>query len=448
MPFTKFVRQVRTDPISVLSTDVAALQAELLLKAAAWVDVTAQDSSFPARNALQDGFEENWDAFKFCGNYAAGYQRAYAGMVAYRFTVPADALTGPDHVVSVDVPLYVDRWLVDGARVAAYLSASPYPSEDWDTLREGDIYADAELPMTYTPPDRIVVEKNDTITLTLPASTDALQYLYVVISLEDYTSTRGFWIEGAALAVGDGIATTFDADVTEDTAPDTRVKADGKYAVYGTPVTYSDTAIQVRVQLPSAVTLPQGIASYPHIGAQTNTQFAGGTGCIVGVTADPYVYGALAVRYVGMSAEETFTKVSFGDATPLNSAGKTVRFLMSIWAGDATVLPATSYTQNFPTYTITGYTQWQLFRGSSPITMDNSYGAPNPAVANTAWPLSLVGQHILEGRDYTSADLFDIQLAGPGIKVVVVAIAPIAYWGTVGAGTQATFKPGASLYLS
>ena len=228
LPYTRFTRQVRTEPQALLATDVAAANALTLLKSADWAQRSADETevTFPARSAVQDGFNPLWDAFKHVGNYSAGYQRAYAGMVAYRFQVPADALT--TNLATIAVPLNVDRWLVDGVRVAAYASDSVVPSSDWDTLRTGDVNIEGQLPMTYTeddPPRRIVVEKSDTLTLTFSAFTPSKKYLYVIVSLEDYTTTRGFWIEGASLIQGQNTVTTFAAAVTADPDP-----ATGDYA--------------------------------------------------------------------------------------------------------------------------------------------------------------------------------------------------------------------------
>lgn len=247
LPYTRFTRQVRTSPMAVLAAAAAATQAETLLKVAPWVETTQLQATMPARNALQDGFADTYDAFKFCGNYAAGYQQAYAGMAAYRFAIPADALTGPDHVVSVALSMYVDRWLVEGVHVAAYLSNSAIPSTDWTTLTEGLAHSHSELPMTYTvDSERIVIDKTGTVTLTLPASTDALKYLYVVISLENYVSTRSFWIEGSAITTGATTVTTFDASVTADTVltePYWEATSQIGHATIGTPNVYSNSLL-------------------------------------------------------------------------------------------------------------------------------------------------------------------------------------------------------------
>jgi hypothetical protein len=222
LDYVRFTRQVNTDPIALLSTDVAARQAYALLQDALWKEETDKSASFPARAAvLESGTPSSlFDAYKYCGDYADGKQKAYAGAVAYRFQIPAEALTGTvAEVVSVAVPLYVDRWLVDGVRIAAYVSDEETPPASWATVRDGDAKLLAQLPMTYTeddPPKRVVVEKNGTMTVTMHADLDSKKYLYVMVTLEDYESVRGFWIEGAGLLIGNENIVTFDRSVTAD----------------------------------------------------------------------------------------------------------------------------------------------------------------------------------------------------------------------------------------
>jgi len=226
LPFVRFVRQVRTEPRALLDTPGAAQNALSLLTAARWAAADETASTFPARNALMDGSMPSWDAYKVVGNYADGYQRAYAGAVAYRFRVPADAIANALDVIRVTVPLSVDRWLVDGVRVAAHLSDSSTPSSDWAVIRAGDISAQRVLPMTYDPTrsteanpiGAILVEKTGDIALEFPAASAATRYLYVYISLEDYESVRGFWIEGAARIDGDSTLVEFSEAVAVDPA--------------------------------------------------------------------------------------------------------------------------------------------------------------------------------------------------------------------------------------
>lgn len=222
LPFVRFTKQASTEPMALTSSLVAAADAYALLQLAPWVETPDTQSTFPARAAmLEDGTAQPvFDAYKYCGdaNGKDGRQVAYAGAVAYRFRVPAAALTGPTDITSIALPLYVDRWLVDGVHVAAYLSDDPSPPSAWATIMAGNKSAADVLPMTYTDPggERIVVEKNGTTTLTWDASTDSKQYVYVMVTLEDYATVRGFWIEGAGLLSGNQTVTTFAAAVAPD----------------------------------------------------------------------------------------------------------------------------------------------------------------------------------------------------------------------------------------
>jgi hypothetical protein len=231
LPYTRFTRQAILPDVALLATGPGAMQTGELIKSGAWVEQSEQQASFPPRmtsSQLSVPAEPEYDAYKYISDYADGKNDILAGMVAYRFTVPADALTSGTEaeIVSLDVPVFVDRWLVDGVRVAACLSDTDVPPEDWDTLREGDVYLAAQLPMLYTdddPPERIVEEKDDTLTLTFAASTTAQKYIYVILSLEDYTTVRDFWVEGSALALGQLSETLFSRSVDEDPPPQSQV---------------------------------------------------------------------------------------------------------------------------------------------------------------------------------------------------------------------------------
>jgi hypothetical protein len=232
LPFTRFTKQANTGLTSYLSTDAAAIQAAALLQAAPWVESAIQDATFPPRAAVlvpgAGASLPDYDAYKYCGDVSAGKQKAYAGAVAYRYQIPAEALAGTvAEVLTVDVPLYVDRWLVDGVRLAAYVSDDPMPPSAWATIRAGDAKLEAQLPMTYTDPggDRIVVDKNATLTVTMPVDLDAKKFLYIMVTLEDYETTGGnyaigasedrkFWIEGASFILGASVEVEFDRAVT------------------------------------------------------------------------------------------------------------------------------------------------------------------------------------------------------------------------------------------
>jgi hypothetical protein len=205
--YTRFTKQGSTELTAILATEQAAKDAYAAMRTAAWSQSAIAASNFPPRNALQTGSDTSYDAYKFVGDYASGNQKAYAGCVAYRIAVPQDALDLSSDVTSVSVPVLVDRWLIDGIHVAAQVSSSPEPSSEWAVIRAGDASLSAQL-TGLTPK----AEQAGTLTVTLPASMAALAYLYVYLTLEDYETFRGFWVEGGALVSGTGMTVTLTAD--------------------------------------------------------------------------------------------------------------------------------------------------------------------------------------------------------------------------------------------
>lgn len=229
LPYTRFVKQANTGLTSILGAAPAAAHAESLLIAAPWILVAEQLSDWPVRNATQTGVKDTYDAYKFVGDYANGSQKVYVGASAYRFEIPPDAFAPVAEVLSISVPLHVDRWLVDGVRLAALLSSSDIPPDDWQTVRAGDVSDDALLPMTFVEGSPVREEKNDTVILEFPAETEARKYLYIFITLEDYRSTRDFWLEGGALLVGIDAEVTFSREINTSLPTVLPILATNKY---------------------------------------------------------------------------------------------------------------------------------------------------------------------------------------------------------------------------
>lgn len=219
LDFRRFIRKAETGSLSVLQASASATAALALLQEAPWTEVSEKETAFPPRlnsSMLVVPESDGYDAYKIVTDYADGMQKTRMGMSAYRFQLPQDAMdASPVDILSAAIHLYVDRWLVDGVRVTAYLSSSPEPPTDWTTLREGDVHLDAQLPMVTTP-SRVVEEKDAALTLTFPASTASAKYLWIIISLEDYTTTRGLFVEGSAFLLGSTNTITFASAVTPD----------------------------------------------------------------------------------------------------------------------------------------------------------------------------------------------------------------------------------------
>ena len=133
LPYKRFVAQVSTGAPRSKST-WQVLMAENLeaLKACPWreaadVPVALADHDFTRASHFSDAC----DAFKMTGNYdsSAMTEVAYAGMVAYRFKVPASALAEGAEVPvsSIALPLARDRFLKGGLRVACELTSRAAP---------------------------------------------------------------------------------------------------------------------------------------------------------------------------------------------------------------------------------------------------------------------------------------------------------------------------------
>ena len=217
LEFKRFVRQVTTGPSAVVQAAAMAEQNLNNLKLAAWTPSDEIDAAIPPINFDSNPILPGYDAYKLITDYVdgTGKANAYAGMVAYRLQLPADALAATvANITKVEVPLYVDRWLVGGVRLAVILSDNDTPPIDWTTLREGDAYVSAQLD-TQDPR----VDQNAIIEITV-SSEPSKTYLYIIETLEDYPSVspvKDSRIEGGAMIIGQTIITTFDRSVTADT---------------------------------------------------------------------------------------------------------------------------------------------------------------------------------------------------------------------------------------
>lgn len=235
LPFKRFVAQVSTGSprpkssyLALMAENVDALQACPWREAA---DVPASLTGHDFTAATQ--FSDAYDAFKLSGNYdsSAMTEVAYAGMSAYRFTIPASAISGSVPVTGVSLPIARDRFEAAGVHVAVALSSSASPSDDWSVVRgSGALAASAQLTQTAayltdgSPANGMVALDLSGVTVGNPAT-----YLWVYITLEDYTShwtmynskeQRLYAVEGSAMLIGDSADVSFGADVTQDAPAD------------------------------------------------------------------------------------------------------------------------------------------------------------------------------------------------------------------------------------
>ena len=239
LPYKRFVAQVSTGAPRSKSTYLALMAENLeYLQACPWreaADVTASltGHDFTAKTQYSDAY----DAFKLTGNYdsSAMTEIAYAGMAAYRFTVPASAISGGVSITGVSLPISRDRFEAAGVHVAVALSNSAYPSDDWAVVRgSGALAASALLTQNaaYLTAGSPASGTAD-IDLSGVSSGNPPTYLWVYVTLEDYTShwekynakeQRLYAIEGSAMLVGDSAEVTFADTVSADSSSDEGVK--------------------------------------------------------------------------------------------------------------------------------------------------------------------------------------------------------------------------------
>ncbi len=232
LPFKRFVAQVSSAPARSKSSYLALMaeNLEALTKCpwreAAVVPVSLTGHDFTASTQFSDAY----DAFKLTGNYdnQAMTEIAYAGMAAYRFTVPASAISGSVAVESVSLPISRDRFEKSGVHLAVALSDSATPSTDWATVRgSGALAASSQLAQMSAANLMAGAPDEGTVTIDLSgvSSGNPSAYLWVYVTLEDYTDhwtmynakeKRLYAVEGSAMLAGDGAEVTFDGTVMAD----------------------------------------------------------------------------------------------------------------------------------------------------------------------------------------------------------------------------------------
>ena len=215
--FIRSVRQGRTPaPVSCTAMSACTQQAYDAMLAASWERVEEREAGLPRHNWAQTGFSNLWDAAKYCGDYADGYQHGYATAVCYTIRMPADALAGTvANIVSLAIPVYGDRWLADGCDIGVTLSASATPPA-WDAPPDDAVTGQLAVVPSNTGTDTSAIVTFDWSA----APKTTLAYLHITLRLTNYLTHRGAWIEGSAMIDGAAVAVEFDRDVTPDASAD------------------------------------------------------------------------------------------------------------------------------------------------------------------------------------------------------------------------------------
>ena len=349
LPFKRFVRQVSAGQALSKYGYISIMEANgEALKSADWKEAKAATGSLTVNQLSKtDGktddsgqytqlptftvyLDSKYDAFVQAGDAVSkmGTLCGYAGMVAYRFTLPT---TNPGAITSFKVGIQRDRYLRAGVRVAAQLSDSAEPSGDWSVIRgeaSGSIVSPSTAPgegvtgvtsfgflgQTYTPyllAGRAALGEITFDAETFPALSTAANYTYlwVYISPEDFAGywdmyneeeARHYYIEGSAALVPASTDFTFS---TAAVSPEPAVSFE---LVRGGVVPSFETGPTLSPVFQCTVTKNGDPIDYNSI-KQLAALVAGSGGTVVGVKASPFhTHAQIAVIY-GYGFKGTWT---------------------------------------------------------------------------------------------------------------------------------------------
>jgi hypothetical protein len=443
------------------------------LKVAAWKESTAlpSDVSMPVNAPLVFAPSDAYDSFKMTTTAAStGKQICHMGMVAYRYTIPADAITDSTHPTAVTLTLGTDKFNTSGLRVALYLSNTATPPTDWTVCREGTQHIPDETIDTVTLgilASRTLlvsaaVNSTGDYTVTFdPAITANNAYLYVIISnynYEDFRASREYYIEGSGVLDGANVEVSFEAAVTADSPVviwDGRFKAGGKFSNYSGSSIYSQNNTKSLVTKNAMNGEEWLVATFPQNtfgGAFTNTisQFDGNAETTIGIESGGKISGCAMVRAVKLLKGFPFTKLYFGEATVVDLRLKSLNLLCNVWYFKPTETSPSAFA-GYGKPTDATLAMEDFWFSDSVTGVKLTYNAANPSWVETpALTLTNAGQFLLKsGSLYTSSDFFPVSLTGQGIFYMIVTVAPVTISpAAAGASTNAIFKPGEFLYLS
>lgn len=253
LPFKRFVAQVSTGAPRIKSTYIALMEENLTaLKACPWREADADGpvTLTPHDFTQASYFDDAFDAFKMTGAYNTSdmTEIGFAGMAAYRFKVPDDALVSGSEIAlsSLALPVSRDRFLRTGVHVGVELTDRATPSTDWATIRgTGDL---AKTALSQETVEYLVAGDvgSESVTVDLSGvSANPKAYIWVYLTLEDYTDSwsmydrreqRLYAIEGSAMLVGGSASATFAADVTPDDAGEVALLSGGSSPTWLQPL--------------------------------------------------------------------------------------------------------------------------------------------------------------------------------------------------------------------
>ncbi len=413
--YIRHLLQARTAAqVSTLNMDDAVAQAYQALQRAIWRETELQDATMPRHNWAQTGFSASYDAFRFCGDYADGYQHAYAGAVDYVVTIPEDAQEGAAcTITALAVRAYGDRYLGDGAILAVIPSASPLPPTWAEVLAATEHTDDVDpiLKVATVSNDGTDSTEDVALTLTTPIDAHAYGYLHLVLRVVNYESHRGAWIEGGASLSGASIDITYSRAVAADDTTLCPMLGVSRLVASADPgptyVGWDQVWRQVGIRDPAPGDTPAATqaamwatatAGWPTMATAVTPASLGGDapiGAYLSLDAEgfPAIYGAARFFAAGLPDGRRFRTLTLGKAIPAKTTGTRPQIALYALTG---ITIADALLPIAPT-TVATLAFWQ--GGATAITVGATvatatalvrYRADAAVAADYKWPIDFV----------------------------------------------------------
>ena len=329
LPYKRFVRRAQINNKAIVGWKTTMNEAFEALKIATW-----KEAITPSELTFVDS--DTYDCFKMSSTSTnTGIQNCYMGMVAYRYTIPTNAITNSIYPTAISLSLGADKFNTSGLRVAAYMSNSATPPTDWTTCREGTEYIPDETIDSVTLgilASRAELVSNATnsfgdYTITFnPALSANNAYLYIIISLYDYESYRAnreYYIEGAGILDGTNVQVSFADAVTADDPPSPLV---------GLPMIYSSGGGRYGFSIAGSANFYYNVALFPGSSANVFSTYTALIKPAASVSWDGTnagIAGSLIVSYIPKK-DSDITGIYFKDLdVDLSSA--TMDVYVNIW---------------------------------------------------------------------------------------------------------------------
>ena len=197
--FLKKYSAVAATPAYAASTDAQAIADNLCV--VPWVEVQEAHAqmTYHTNEMLDRNIEirNRFDAAAFCASHSDGMHRAFANAACYVFELPEMA-EYPD-ILSLKARVVSDPYNSSGVRLAVHVSDSLDIPVDCAVARTGVAHVAGVVPREA----RVAADKKTywyaaTGEVVIPVAVRARRYLMLVVALEDYSRSRGDWIEGSA----------------------------------------------------------------------------------------------------------------------------------------------------------------------------------------------------------------------------------------------------------